>query len=71
MYWRVRFNLLKLFFPTSWGIHLARQVIFGHVVLPMEIAGLVAQSALFLMFGAMVLSWGVRRAKVLGELNTH
>lgn len=65
------FHLLKLLFPTSWGIHLTRQAMFGETVGWVNIVGPIVQSILFLTIGLTLLVWGTRNAKELGGLKAY
>lgn len=65
------FNILKLLLPTSWGIHLTRQAMFGEAVGWLDVTGLMTQSVVFLIVGVVTLVWGVRQAKRIGGLKGY
>ena len=65
------FTLLKLFFPTTWGIDLLRQAMLDGFVASVSLLGLVSQTGLLLGSGIFVFRWTLKLAKEKGVLGSY
>ena len=68
------FELLKYFFPMTWGIDLLRLLLLGKAGAAMvagQVGGLFVQTAILFGVGVVVFQWGLARARHGARLATY